>query len=110
LLSISLQHHGGNAAADTVSPAAAVEHRQRLARLQDALDELPERQRQAFVLHRFDGDTQDDVAQQMNISRRMVTKHLSRALAYCQLRVQYASLEQMRAHLPDAMARPGEDE
>lgn len=78
-------------------PATLMEHRQRLARLELALSELPERQREAFVLHRFDGLTQDEVAMRMGISRRMVVKHLSRAFAYCELRIQYASVEQMES-------------
>lgn len=78
-------------------PMEVTEHRERLGRLELALAELPERQREAFVLHRFDGLTQDEVAKRMGISRRMVVKHLSRALAYCELRVRYASIEQMEA-------------
>ena len=50
----------------------AAAHQQRLARLGEALQELPERQREAFVLSRFDGLTQDEVAARMQISRRMV--------------------------------------
>ncbi|UQA72615.1 sigma-70 family RNA polymerase sigma factor [Stenotrophomonas maltophilia] len=70
--------------------------RQRLERLREALAELPERQREAFVLCRFDGLTQEDVAARMQIARRMVVKHLSRAVAYCEVRVRYASLAQMQ--------------
>jgi RNA polymerase sigma-70 factor (ECF subfamily) len=81
-------------------PSVVAEHRERLDRLGQALDELPERQREAFVLHRFDGLTQDEVAERMGISRRMVVKHLRRAFAYCELRVQYASVEQMEACHP----------
>ena len=61
-----------------------------------ALAAVPERQREAFVLCRFDGLTQEDVAARMQISRRMVVKHLSRAVAYCEVRVRYASLTQMQ--------------
>jgi len=76
-------------------------HRQRLARLNDAVAELPERQRQAFLLNRIEGLSHDEVAAVMGISARMVAKHLHRAMAYCQLRVRYASLAQMElsAHL-----------
>lgn len=77
------------------SPLYAAAQRERLARLGEALGELSERQRQAFVLMRFDGLTQDEVAARMGISRRMVVKHLARAMAYCEMRVQYASVEQM---------------
>ncbi|WP_285316521.1 RNA polymerase sigma factor [Stenotrophomonas maltophilia group sp. Smal35] len=82
-------------------PLQVTAQRQRLQRLAQALSELPERQREAFVLCRFDGLTQDDVAARMQISRRMVVKHLSRAVAYCEVRVRYASLAQMQAlHRP----------
>lgn len=77
-------------------PLQLTAQRQRLERLADALAELPERQREAFVLCRFDGLTQEDVAARMQISRRMVVKHLSRAVAYCEVRVRYASLAQMQ--------------
>lgn len=80
---------------DEDGPLHQAAQRQRIARLGEALAELPERQREAFVLHRFDGLTQDEVAARMGISRRMVVKHLARALAYCEARVQYASAEQM---------------
>ncbi|MEG0000593.1 RNA polymerase sigma factor [Comamonas sp.] len=70
--------------------------RQRLTRLHQAVQELPQRQRQAFVLHRIEGCTVQDTADQMGISLRMTVKHLARALAYCETRVLYASAEQMQ--------------
>lgn len=94
---------------DANCPYTCTERRQRLERLRLALDELPERQREAFVLHRFDDLTQDEVAERMGISRRMVVKHLSRAFAYCEIRVQYASLEQME-RLHPASARSTDDD
>lgn len=87
---------GALAAGDEHDPALRAEHRQRLARLDEALNELPERQRQAFTLNVLDGLTQQQVAAQMDISLRMVSKHISRAYAYCELRLQYGSLEQMQ--------------
>lgn len=77
-------------------PLDAAHHRQQLARLDVALAELPERQREAFSLYAVDGLTQEEVAQRMGISLRMVSKHVSRALAYCELRLQYGSFEQMQ--------------
>jgi RNA polymerase sigma-70 factor (ECF subfamily) len=84
------------AAGDASCPMRAAAHQQRLARLGEALQELPERQREAFVLSRFDGLTQDEVAARMQISRRMVVKHLARAIAYCEVRVHYATVAQMQ--------------
>lgn len=86
-------------------PQQIAEQRQRIARLNDAVAELPERQREAFLLNRIDGLTHDEVAAAMGISARMVSKHLSRAMAYCQLRVNYGSVEQMeRLHVFDDAA------
>lgn len=87
---------------ESLCPLQVAAQRQRLQRLGEALAELPERQREAFVLCRFDGLTQEEVAARMQISRRMVVKHLSRALAYCEVRVRYASLAQMQE-----LHRPG---
>lgn len=75
--------------------AHAAQH-QLLARLDQAIQELPARQRQAFTLHRIEGYTVEETALRMGISTRMVVKHLSRGLAYCQVRVSYASSAQMR--------------
>lgn len=74
----------------------AAEQHQRLRRLHQALQELPARQRQAFVLHRVEGHTVQQTADQMGISLRMAVKHLARALAYCETRVLFASAEQMQ--------------
>lgn len=72
------------------------EHRQRLTRLHDAIQELPPRQREAFVLHRVEGHTIEETAARMGIGTRMVVKHLGRAVAYCETRVLFASAEQMK--------------
>lgn len=86
-------------------PSETAAQRQRLARLEQALAELPERQRQAFLLNRIDGLSHDEVAAAMGISPRMVAKHLNRALAYCALRVHYASVAQMaQLHVADDAA------
>jgi RNA polymerase sigma-70 factor (ECF subfamily) len=84
------------AADEGADPARRLAQRQRLARLEEALAEMPERRREAFVLHSIDGLTQTEVAQTMGISRRMVHNHVTLALAYCQLRVQYHSPEEMK--------------
>lgn len=84
------------AADEAADPARHLAQRQRLTRLEQAMAELPERRREAFVLHSIDGLTQTEVAQRMGISRRMVHNHVTLALAYCQLRVQYPSAEAMK--------------
>lgn len=84
------------AAGEASDPLNVAHHREQLARLDAAMAELPERQRQAFSLHAVDGLTQAEVAERMGVSLRMVSKHISRALAYCELRLQYGSFEQMQ--------------
>ena len=82
-----------DAAADIASegtcPLAKAASHQALDRLADAIAELPPRQRHAFMRHRFDNQSYDDIAAEMGISRRMVAKHIANALAYCQLRIQF---------------------
>jgi RNA polymerase sigma-70 factor (ECF subfamily) len=61
--------------------------KQRLAILAEAIDELPPRCRECFVMRRFDDLDQDEIARRMGISRNMVEKHLRLALAHCAKRL-----------------------
>ncbi|MDR0225437.1 MAG: RNA polymerase sigma factor [Burkholderiaceae bacterium] len=91
-------------------PVRQAQRRQYLDRLSDALDELPARQREAFCLHIMEGLSQEEVSRRMDISLRMVSKHISRAYAYCELRLQYGSMEQMqrlKAQAADTEHAPG---
>lgn len=88
LLAIPAQGNG-----DTEHQA---EHRQRLTRLHEAIQELPPRQREAFILHRIEGHTVEETADCMGISTRMVVKHLGRAVGYCETRILFASAAQMK--------------
>lgn len=58
--------------------------RQELARLRDAIDQLPPRCREVFIMHKVHGLSHADVARTLGISRNMVEKHVIRA--YTQLR------------------------
>lgn len=97
---VSLDEHTeiaeGLVADEAADPLYRVEQRQRLSRMEQALAELPERRREAFVLHAIDGLTQTEVAERMGISRRMVHNHVTLAYAYCQIRVQYRTHEEMK--------------
>jgi RNA polymerase sigma-70 factor (ECF subfamily) len=57
--------------------------RQRLDRVNAAIDELPARCRRALVLHRRDGWTYEEIAAELGVSRSMVKKHLRKALVLC---------------------------
>ena len=57
--------------------------RQRLERVNRAINELPKRCRRALILHRRDGWTYDEIAADLGVSRSMVTKYLRKALVLC---------------------------
>lgn len=48
-----------------------------------AIDRLPLRCREAFVLHKFDGLTQAEVARRMGISLKAVEQHVRHAMQAC---------------------------
>lgn len=68
-------------------PDARADANQRLRLLQTAIDEMPPRQREAFLLYRYDELRCEDIAARMGISVRAVEKHLQLALAHCKRRV-----------------------
>lgn len=65
------------------SPEEQADYRQRLALLARIVDDLPPRQKQAFVLHKFDGLGHQEIAARLGISRSAVEKLLMKALATC---------------------------
>jgi len=77
--SVETESHPDGAA----DPFEQVLWRQRLGRVNVAIDELPERCRRALVLHRRDGWTYDEIAADLGVSRSMVKKYLRRALVLC---------------------------
>ncbi|RLR52327.1 RNA polymerase subunit sigma [Pseudomonas aeruginosa] len=66
-----------------LDPGCVLEHQQRLMLLNEALTLLPPRRREAFVLYRFDGLSQSEIAERMEISISMVEKHIAAALLHC---------------------------
>lgn len=57
--------------------------RQRLGLMLEAVDNLPPRCREVFVLRRFEDLSQDAIAERLGISRSMVDKHLRQAMVHC---------------------------
>lgn len=61
-------------------PDRIVADRQTLARVSDAIDALPSRCREAFLLARLDGLSHSEIAARMGISARTVENHVAMAL------------------------------
>jgi RNA polymerase sigma-70 factor (ECF subfamily) len=66
-----------------LGPEAQAASAQGMAALLATIDALPLRCRQAFILHKFDGLPQAEVAARMGISRKMVEQHIQRAMLAC---------------------------
>ena len=63
------------------------EGRERLDRFLAALDELPPRCRQIFLLQRYEGLTYTAIAKRLHVSVSAVEKHMMRALLHLQARL-----------------------
>ena len=57
---------------------------QRLEGLKRIIEALPARQRQVFLLHRLHDMPQQEIADELGISRNMVTQHFSKAMVSIQ--------------------------
>lgn len=71
-------------AADPLAdPERTLAARQELEKIQAAINRLPKRCRQAFVLHRFHGLSYGEIAVRLGVSRSSVEKYIIRALEAC---------------------------
>ena len=70
----------GHEIADEPTADEVVAGRQRLKALVEAVEDLPEKTRQAFQLHKLDGHSNAETARRMGISVSTVEKHKSAAL------------------------------
>ena len=71
------------AAPAAFEPEVAVASQQSVRALLATIGALPVRCRQAFMLHKFEGLSHAEVAQQMGISVKMVEKHIKMGLQAC---------------------------
>jgi RNA polymerase sigma factor (sigma-70 family) len=69
--------------ASGASPEEIIGARERLETLYRAVDELPFKVRQAFLLHRRGGMSYSDIAEQMEVSVSSVEKYILQALRHC---------------------------
>lgn len=78
---LDFERDADGVAAHATSPDARMEAEARLKLLLQAVEQLPPRCRQVFVMRRFDDLHQEQIARRLGISRNMVEKHLRLALA-----------------------------
>ncbi len=65
---------------DEPSPEDTIVARDELAHIRTAIDALPRQTRQAFILRRVEGLSQQDIAARMKLSEHTVEKHISRGI------------------------------
>jgi len=66
----------------------AVEAKERVRLLHEAIAELPPKCRQVFLLHKFMDLSHADIAARLGISINMVEKHVMKAMAHCRRRIE----------------------
>ncbi len=77
----------GAIASPAPGPERVLAAHQTLARVREALADLPADCRTAFLLQGVDGQSYRAIAARLGISERMVAKHLARALRHCRDRI-----------------------
>jgi RNA polymerase sigma-70 factor (ECF subfamily) len=80
------QQSGGEPAdinGSSASPEEILDAREKLARIYQAVERLPERCRQAFLLHRVSGLSYSDIARELGVSVSSVEKYILQALKHC---------------------------
>lgn len=74
--------------ADHQSPERVLAARQQLQSIYDAMESLPLKCRQAFLLHRTRGLSYNEIAKEMNTSVSSVEKYILQALKACRRKVE----------------------
>ena len=69
------------------SPEHIISAREKLAAIYQAVDELPFKVKQAFLLHRSKGMSYNDIASQMDVSVSSVEKYILQALKHCRAKL-----------------------
>lgn len=72
---------------DTLSPDRQYAAREDLAIVRQALMELPERYRRAFLLSRIEEKSVEEIGQALGLRDSQTRKYLRRVVAYCRLRL-----------------------
>lgn len=59
-----------------------------VAALRSAIEDLPPQCRNVFIAHRIGGMSKDEIAEGLGIKRRMIDRHLHKALLHCMERLE----------------------
>lgn len=73
---------GNDVIVDSPSAEMQIAARQELALLRETVEDLPDKTREIFKLHKFQGLSQADVAATLDISKSSVEKHVSAAMKF----------------------------
>lgn len=76
-----------DAPSEEPTPARVFEDREALVQLATALNELPERTREIFLLNRLDKVSYGEIAVRFSISASAVEKHMMKAIAHLHARI-----------------------
>jgi RNA polymerase sigma-70 factor (ECF subfamily) len=79
----SVDGEGAEALAGAASPEQILNAREKLACVYEAIDQLPPKCRQAFLLHRNSGISYSDIARELDVSVSSVEKYILQALKQC---------------------------
>ena len=75
------------------APERALDADQQLELVQQAIAELPDRCREAFVMHRTQDLTYPEIARRLGVSTSMVEKYVIQALKHCRRRLEAGNRE-----------------
>jgi RNA polymerase sigma-70 factor (ECF subfamily) len=73
-----------------MAPSAedVIEAKQRVVKLEAAIEELPLKCRRALLLNRLEGKTHAEIARTVGVSESMVAKYIVQGLKHCRARLQ----------------------
>jgi RNA polymerase sigma factor (sigma-70 family) len=74
--------------ADMLSPERRVSSEQTLRELERAIEEMPPKCREAFVMHQIDGMGFPEIAEHMQLGESMVRKYVAKGLLHCRARLE----------------------
>lgn len=72
---------------DSITPDRRLLASEELDLVERALNELPRKYRRAFVLHRFENWSTEQIASELGVQKRMVRNYICRTATYCKLRL-----------------------